>query len=336
MTKQLIAVIGATGYQGRGVIDALTTGKARYDVRPLTRNLNNVAGRRFIEDYPELHLMEYNWEREDSICYCLAGCYGVFFVTENSALPPGTEGDLATEEYELGMRIADAAWTVGVQHLVYTSLQSIYDASNGRLYVHHFESKNYIGKYIRQKGLPTTLLYPGPFYTNFNCPQYCYWAKDVTSGKPTVIFCSPAAPNKLMGWVDAMYDIGSFVRAAFDKGPAVAAKDYPANTKNITYESLASLFTAVTGVPAIYRQLTVEEFVSRAAETLRYTKGSQLSLDTERLAEWFMEAPNDKTGFGTMPMSDLEMANDDLGVQASPWEEYLERSQWMGPPRKNV
>jgi hypothetical protein len=53
--------------------------------------------------------MEYNWEREDSIRYCFAGCYGVFFITENSTLPSGTEEELATEEYELGKRIVNAA-----------------------------------------------------------------------------------------------------------------------------------------------------------------------------------------------------------------------------------
>jgi len=280
--------------------------------------------------------MEYNCEREDSIRYCFAGCYGVFFITENITLPSGTEKELATEEYELGKRITNAALAMGVQHLIYTSLQSIHDASNGRLYIHHFKSKNRIGKYIRQRGLPATLLYPGPFYTNFNCAQYCYWSKRATDGQATVVFCSPAPPEKSMGWVDATYDIGSFVRAAFDKGPAATTKDYPVNTKNITYKRLASLFTAVTGVPAIYKQLTVDEFVNRSGKTFGFAKGSQLGLDTERLAEWFMEAPDDNTGFGTMPMLSLEMAENDLGVRASSWEEYLERTQWMGPPHRNV
>jgi len=53
--------------------------------------------------------MEYNWEREDSIRYCFAGCYGVFFITETT-LPSGTEEELATEEYELGQKIVNAAW----------------------------------------------------------------------------------------------------------------------------------------------------------------------------------------------------------------------------------
>jgi uncharacterized protein YbjT (DUF2867 family) len=99
-----------------------------------------------------------------SLAEALKGTHTVFLVT----LPDFVTGATPGTEVEHGKNVADAAKEAGVQHVVFSSLINVTDASNGRLpHVAHFDSKADIEKYIRSQQLPATFIQPGYYMTNF-------------------------------------------------------------------------------------------------------------------------------------------------------------------------
>ncbi|KAH6664298.1 hypothetical protein B0J14DRAFT_493950, partial [Halenospora varia] len=310
------------GRQGRGVVDALlfTIGNIQYHVRPLTRSLTSKLAWRFAHDYPQLSLMQWKVDDMSSLQKCYEGCYGAFVDSSIFFEPEIGLKEWTREELALGDRCRQAAENAGIKHLIYPTFPSIFNASNGRINIRHFETKYQIALQLQASGIPSTILCPGPFYTDFIDMGYASWDGDI------VVFSMPAAPEKRMGWADPGHDIGWFTRAAFDVGSEVLKNELvPVCGQNISYEEVASKFTAVTGIPAVYRQCGLEE--SGTEGSVQGLKGQQV----RGLGEWLAVAPDGRTCYGTVGMDVLERVERRLKVKALNWEKYLERTRWRGP-----
>ena len=118
MGKKLIAVIGATGQQGGGVLRALQATGGRFKVRALTRNPGK---HRDLAD----EVVEADLNRPDTLQPAFAGAHGVFLVT-SSAL----EG---TDEFTQGTAAVHAAKAAGVKHFIWSTLPDVKAISGGRL-----------------------------------------------------------------------------------------------------------------------------------------------------------------------------------------------------------
>jgi hypothetical protein len=207
--------------------------------------------------------------------------------------------------------------------MVYPTFPSIFNTSNGEINIRYFETVFEICRQIQISSIPSTILCPGPFYTDFNDIQYTHWEGD------TLIFSTPAAPNKRMGWADPGHDIGWFARAVFDKGPEwMAGLEVPVCGQSISYSDLANKFAAVTGLKAEYRQCSVEEFAGKSGSN------SERTNELRALGRWLVVASDDKACYGTVEMSRLMKVEKDLQRKALSWEMFLERTGWRGPPRK--
>jgi len=207
--------------------------------------------------------------------------------------------------------------------VIYPTFPSVFNASNGRINLRHFETKHQIALWLRGSPVQSTILCPGPFYTDFNDMQYASW------GGGVVVFSTPAAPTKRMGWSDPGHDIGWFARAAFDVGPdSMKDEQAPVSGPVFSYEDLASKFSAVTGMKAVYRQCSLEGFGS--LEVVDSVKGKEVGA----LGEWLAIAPDDGACYGTIGMHKLKQAQREMGVQELSWEKFLERTGWRGPLKK--
>ena len=83
-------------------------------------------------------------------------------------LPDFVTGAAAGTELQQGRNVADEATAAGVQHIVFSSLINVTEASKGRLpHVAHFDRKADIEQYIRSQGTPATFIQPGYYMTNF-------------------------------------------------------------------------------------------------------------------------------------------------------------------------
>lgn len=204
--------------------------------------------------------------------------------------------------------------------MIYPTFPSISDASNGHISIRYFETKYQLSLKFKSSTIPSTILCPGPFYTDLDDLRCVHSEGDM------LIFSTPAAPTKRMGWADPGYDIGWFTRAVLDAGPGfMKGQDLPVCGESIAYDELASKFTAVTGIKAVYRQCSAEEFAAAAKDNPPKDDGSKA------LGEWLTIAPDNMTCYGTMEHSILKEVESELGIKALRWECFLERTGWRGP-----
>src|SRR5712671_3807182 len=105
-SKNLIAVIGATGKQGGGVVSALQAG-GQFKVRALTR-------------HPEKHrglgdeVVEADLDRPETLKAAFEGAHGAFLVT--NFWQPGTD------EIKQATAAVRAARNAGVKHFIWSTL----------------------------------------------------------------------------------------------------------------------------------------------------------------------------------------------------------------------
>ena len=88
---------------------------------------------------------------------------------------------------------------------------------------------------------------------------------------------------------------------------------------------MAETFTRVTGQHAYHSPISAQEFGSLAARSV----GPAFREDATQMMQWAAISPQDKIGYGSMDISDDHSAKE-LGVEASSFQEWLERSGWRG------
>ena len=144
----LIAVVGATGLQGGGVVRALEAGR-RFKVRALTRN-------------PEKHrglaaeVVAADLDRPDTLRAAFAGAHGVFLVTNF-----WEEG---TDEIRQATAAIRAAREAGVKHFVWSTLPNVEEISGGRFHVPHFTGKARIDQRVKEAGFANHTFVIAPMY----------------------------------------------------------------------------------------------------------------------------------------------------------------------------
>lgn len=147
-SRSLIAVVGASGSQGGGVVRALQE-RGTFRVRALTRNPDAYAG-------PADEAFFADLDRPETLAGAFAGAYGVFLVT--NFWQPGTD------EVAQGTAAVRAARAADVQHLVWSTLPDVETISGGRFEVRHFTEKSHVDPVVREAGFPSYTYVMPPFY----------------------------------------------------------------------------------------------------------------------------------------------------------------------------
>src|SRR3989442_10013426 len=146
--KKLIAVIGATGQQGGGVVRALQA-SGQFKVRALTRN----PGKH--RDLAE-EVVEADLDRPESLKAAFEGAHGVFLVT--NFWEPGTD------ELKQATAAVRAAKDAGVKHFVWSTLPDVEAISGGKFNVPHFTGKARIDRIVREAGFAHHTFVIAPFF----------------------------------------------------------------------------------------------------------------------------------------------------------------------------
>jgi len=167
-SNQTIAVIGATGIQGSGVVQALLN-EGRWSVRALTQDPKSNKAQNLLSKYQtadnRLSLVTGHVYDVGSLRTAFEGVYGVFALT--SERYPGktlTEESELKHEINAGSNIISAAKDSGIQHLVFSSLPDTVEASGGQFKrIHHMNNKHAIEKMAREELEGFTAVMPGQF-----------------------------------------------------------------------------------------------------------------------------------------------------------------------------
>src|SRR5438046_4525498 len=147
--KKLIAVIGATGQQGGGVVRALQAGGGQFKVRALSRN--PLKHRNLADEVVEADL-----NRPDTLPPAFAGAHGVFLVTSSSL-----EG---TDEFTQGTAAVRAAKAAGVKHFIRSTLPDVKAISGGKFDVPHFTGKAKVDRVVSEAGFANHTFVIAPFF----------------------------------------------------------------------------------------------------------------------------------------------------------------------------
>ena len=157
--RKLIAVIGATGQQGGGVVRALQA-RGQFKVRALTRNPDQ--HRELAEEVVEADL-----DKPETLKAAFAGAHGVFLVTNF--------WEAGSDERKQATAAISAAKDAGVKHLIWSTLPDVQAISGGRFNVPHFTTKAKIDLVVQEAGFANHTFVIAPFYyrnlTGMMAPQ---------------------------------------------------------------------------------------------------------------------------------------------------------------------
>ncbi len=150
--EKLIAVIGATGQQGGGVVRALQA-SGEFRVRALTRDPDK---HRQLAD----EVVNADLDRPETLEAAFKGAYGVFLVTSFR--------EAGTDELKQATAAIRAARDAGVNHFIWSTLPDVEAISGGKFDVPHFTGKARIDRIVKEAGFPhhTFVIAPG-YYQNF-------------------------------------------------------------------------------------------------------------------------------------------------------------------------
>ena len=138
-STKTIAVIGATGAQGGGVVRALQQ-RGSFKVRALSRNPETYEGLADEVVYADL-------TKPETIEAALEGAHGVFANTNSFGGPD-------TDEVAQGSSAVVAAKGAGVKHYVWSTLPDVETISSGQFVVPHFTNKASVNHNWMNSGLP--------------------------------------------------------------------------------------------------------------------------------------------------------------------------------------
>ncbi|MGW4241585.1 NmrA/HSCARG family protein [Nocardia sp. NPDC004722] len=196
-----VLVIGATGRQGFATATSLL--EKGWPVRAFVRDPEAPKAQELKAAGAELAVGDL--DDEDSLRAAMEGVHGAFLMLTMMEGVHITPKGIADEERR-GKSVAELAAKAGVAHLVYTSLQGVYQGSG----VEYYDAKEHIEDHIRALGLPATFLRPVMFMDNL-----------ATYNRPTrdgdnLILALPVPPDMPMQFI-AIDDIGRFAALAFER-----------------------------------------------------------------------------------------------------------------------
>ena len=167
--SKIIAVTGATGAQGGGLVRAiLDDPEGGFVARAITRDPGSDAGRALASQGVEV--VQADLDDEASLERAFAGAHGAFCVTNFwEHFSPEREMDQAGN-------MARAARATGVVHAIWSTLENVRSyvpAGDERIptlpggyKVPHFDAKGGANELFRQAGVPTTYLYTSFYWDN--------------------------------------------------------------------------------------------------------------------------------------------------------------------------
>jgi uncharacterized protein YbjT (DUF2867 family) len=146
--RKIIAVFGATGHQGGGVVRALQA-DGRFKVRALTRDPARHG------DLAE-EVVAADLDRPESLKAALEGAHGVFLVTNF-----WEEGADEVTQANAAVR---AARDAGVAHFIWSTLPDAEAISGGRFHVPHFTDKAKVDRIVAEAGFARYHFVIAPFF----------------------------------------------------------------------------------------------------------------------------------------------------------------------------
>jgi nucleoside-diphosphate-sugar epimerase len=204
-----ISVTGATGNQGGAVAKLLLQYPEQYHVRAITRDTNSKSAKALADLGAEI--VEADLTKPETLPAAVQGSWGVFGVT--NFYDAKIKDDPGSEEVQ-GRNLVKASFDAGVRCFIWSSLPSSNQISGGQFVSKIYEGKYHVDAYIKEIGLPASILYTGNFYENMVLRKHVTYNKsnDEIDFHHTVI-----KKDTKLAMLYVEKDLSAIVKAVFDQ-----------------------------------------------------------------------------------------------------------------------
>ena len=253
--KKIIAIVGATGAQGGGLVHAIVNDKSgAFTARALTRDANSSKAKDLAKQGAEVVVA--NLDDVESLKRAFAGAYGAFCLTNF------WEHFSPEKEFAQAQAMAEAAKHAGLKHVILSTLEDTrkwvplsdnrMPTLMGKYKVPHFDSKGEADEVFRKLGVPTTFLLTSLYWDNLI--YFGMGPKKGPDGK--LAFTLPMGDKKLPGI--AAEDIGKCAFGIFKKGHEFIGKTVGVAGEHLTGAQMAAALTKALGQEVRYNDVTPE------------------------------------------------------------------------------
>ena len=251
MAKKTIAVVGATGAQGGGLVRAiLDDAGGEFAARALTRDAGSDKAKALASLGVEV--VSANLDDADSLAKAFAGAHGAFCVTAF------WEHFSPEKELAQARAMAEAAKAARVKHVVWSTLEDTrrfvpledprMPTLHGKYKVPHFDAKGEANGVFTALGVPTTFL-----NTSFYWDNLIYFGMGPKRGEDGKLgFVLPMGDRKLPGI--AVEDIGRCAYGIF-KRPDLVGKSVGIAGEHLTGAQMAAELSRALGQEVVHRDV---------------------------------------------------------------------------------
>ena len=257
MKNKIIAVIGATGAQGGGLVRAILNDKGGgFTARAITRDIHSAKAKQLAELGAEVVAADVDDPR--SLQKAFDGAHGAYCVTFF------WEHFSPDKEKTHARAMAEAAQTAGVAHVIWSTLEDTRQwvpledqrmpTLMGKYKVPHFDGKGEANAIFTGLGLPVTLL-----NTSFYWDNLIYFGMGPKKGPDgKLAITMPMADKRLPGI--AAEDIGKCAYGIFKRGQEFIGRTVGIAGEFLTGTQMAAALTRALGRTVQYNAIAPEVF----------------------------------------------------------------------------
>lgn len=257
--KKIIAVLGATGAQGGGLVRAILEDKTgEFTARAVTRDVNSNKAKELAQLGAEV--VAANVDDVESLKQAFSGAHGAYCVTFY------WEHMSPEKEFAQAKAMAEAAKAAGLAHLIWSTFEDTrkwvplndnrMPTLMGKYKVPHFDAKAEANGVFIELGVPTTFLLTSFYWENFI--NFGMGPKKGPDGKLAITM--PMGDKKLPGI--ASEDIGRCAYGIFKKGNEYIGKTIGISGDQLTGTQMAAALSRALGKEVHYNDVPPEVFRS--------------------------------------------------------------------------
>jgi uncharacterized protein YbjT (DUF2867 family) len=255
--KKIIAVVGATGAQGGGLVRAILADRSGpFAARAITRQPESDKAKALAAAGAEV--VTADLDDQKSVERAFAGAYGAFCLTNF------WEHFSPEKELTQAQNMARAAKAAGVQHVIWSTLEDTrkwvplsddrMPTLQGKYKVPHLDAKGEADELFRREGVPTTFLLTAFYWENFI--HFGSGPQRGPDGQLALTF--PMGDKPLPGI--AVEDIGKAAYGIFKRGQEFIGKTVAIAGEHLTGAQMASKMGRALGKEIQYNDVPPEVF----------------------------------------------------------------------------
>jgi len=248
--QKIIAVVGATGAQGGGLVRAIANDKSgAFMARALTRDVNSDKAKALAKLGVEV--VRADLDDIESLKRAFRGAYGAFCLT-NYWEHVSPERELAQAKAQ-----AQAAKHAGLQHVIWSTLEDTrrwvpltdnrMPTLMGKYKVPHFDAKGEANAEFTGLGVPTTF-----YHTSFYWENLIYFGMGPKKGEDGKLAITMPMGEKKLPCI-AVEDIGKGALGIFKRGREFIGKTVGIAGEHQTGAQMAAALTRALGQEVRYR-----------------------------------------------------------------------------------